>query len=304
MNRFHTVLFTSLILTLSSYAELSSHFFPTKQEIAKFTPPKNLQIPFKLFRYSLDKVPESQVIISTLNFANGTTKVSPEKAKRLSKSFYQTYQEIEQDPEFKTISSTLAYSYSQKPFKRGHYYLYQPAKVDAETPTIIFLHGFGGNFLFYLKIMKEEFPNHRIIFPTYSYSWFKGNTAYLAEVLRDVEKRTKVKVRSPWLFALSAGGPAAVKIYNKNPKYFKALIMITSFFRTTKVEELRKDLKIFMLCGRKDERIKFTSLEKKIKQFQKSLPQLKYDTINSDHFLMLTDQEECFSKIKTYMNSQ
>ena len=291
-----------LLFSLSNYAELSSHYYKTDHKIPTFRVSKKLSIPFKLFRYSLPKLSEATTLLATLNLAPNTTKVSPEKTAILNKSFTKIYQEIARDPDFKTIKSSLVYSYSPK-ITQGHYYLYKPKKITRSTPSIIFLHGFGGNFLFYLKIMKEQFPDHIILFPTHSYSWLRGGSRYLHETIEHLESTQKIQLNKPCLFALSAGGPAGLRIYNEEPFYFKGLIMITSFFHKLKAKDFETSLKILVLNGTKDERLPIKRVRIKRDKFQRRIPGLKFKELPYDHFLMLTQSKDCFSPIKKYMKT-
>ena len=72
---------------------------------------------------------------------------------------------IDADPLFSNAPSQLAYCFSPKKPNEGRANLYLPTKVDENTPTILFLHGFGGSFLFYQHFLVSTFPEFMIICP-------------------------------------------------------------------------------------------------------------------------------------------
>jgi pimeloyl-ACP methyl ester carboxylesterase len=91
-------------------------------------------------------------------------KPKEEQLKNLTEHVNTAYKKIESDPEFIGINSALPYCFAVKKHKEGHCFIYFPEKITANTKSIVFLHGYGGNFLFYTWVLKETFPNFIIMF--------------------------------------------------------------------------------------------------------------------------------------------
>ncbi|MDB6003532.1 MAG: hypothetical protein JWR15_519, partial [Prosthecobacter sp.] len=70
------------------------------------------------------------------------------------------YAEIGAVPEFTAVGSALPSIYREicfEEFRDGHYFHYIPARVDRSkpTPTLVFLHGSGGNFKAYIWLLSK-----------------------------------------------------------------------------------------------------------------------------------------------------
>lgn len=287
-----------------SRGKVESHFFETDEILPVFTPPPGLEREYALFQKSLPFLSEGMVVLTVIGFGGQATDLTPSKQASLMQGFSKVYGEIAQDPSMRGVGHTLAYSYATATPAKGHYYVCLPERIDDTTPTIIFLHGFGGNFLYYTWLMKNEYPDAIILLPTCTYTWFDGSLEYLREVEADFANRyPDVKLNKPWLFALSAGGPAGFRIYNEAPAEFAGFVCLASAPLGLRADDFRSDLNIYMLNGATDDRIDIKDVRKMVGQFQKRIPSLQYEEVPGDHFFMLTDREDCFSRIKAYMDS-
>jgi len=115
--------------------------------------------------------------------------LTAEEAKDLCSNLDRVYANISADALFSTIPSALPHCLSDKRAKQGHYFAYYPPHASDKTPAIIFLHGYGGNFQFYIYLLKEEFPASIVLVPSWGASWENGTMQYLDDMLADVKRK-------------------------------------------------------------------------------------------------------------------
>jgi predicted esterase len=247
-------------------------------------------------------VPEGMLLSNAIKLGSTTFALTPEHVTTLTGGFRSIYARIAEDPDFDNVQSVLGQTVSQDPARGGHYFLYCPSTLAPDARMIVFLHGFGGNLLFYLKLLKDNFPNDVIVLPSYGIAWSAEGRAFLDEVLVDVRQRTGSK-QTPWLFALSAGGPAGFSFYNDTPDQFNGLICLASCPTVEQAAILKPQLRVLMLNGSKDDRFPIEQVRATILPFRSRLQHFKANEIDSDHFFLLTASEETFRQIKSFMNA-
>jgi poly(3-hydroxybutyrate) depolymerase len=75
---------------------------------------------------------------------------TPERTRRLAALTMDYYQQMEHEPAFHSLGSTMGGAYADLlgyGQMAGHYYLYAPHSTSpGPLPSIVFLHGSGGNF--------------------------------------------------------------------------------------------------------------------------------------------------------------
>ena len=146
--------------------------------------------------------------------------ISQTKVQKLLPIFTTLYTEMANDKQFSSLESVLPYCVSNNK-KQGHYFLYLPNGESKNT--ILFLHGYAGNPLFYIWILRKEFPNSTIICPTSGVGWSQNSNEYIQQVLTSLTQR-QINVKKVTLMALSQGGPAGFRFYSTYPE------MVSSFF--------------------------------------------------------------------------
>ena len=123
------------------------------------------------FLASLETLPESAVVLVGLRMAGAMSEVTKQQEAALQGKLTTVYARIERDPAFAGTTSALPHCFSTQTRRPGHYFLYRPNTVGKGTRTIVFLHGDGGNFLFYTWALKEAFPRSIILAPSHGLSW-------------------------------------------------------------------------------------------------------------------------------------
>ncbi len=153
---------------------------------------------------------------------------------------------------------------------------YNPSK---KYPLFIALHGFGDSPVNFSKRLKKFItdkgyillcPYGTEIFGTTSFGW--GETEKCEKkILKEIEKIKKkysVNENNIILMGYSQGGSRAFSIGIRNPDIFKSLIITAGYFTEEDVkdylENLKgKSLKVYMMVGEKDKRVKESSIKAK-----------------------------------------
>lgn len=132
--------------------KIYSETFKTSNTHDGFRPPPSVSRLALSFQKSLKILPESMLVTSVLFLVNSKVGVSEGQKKKLHTVFQKTYLDILKDKQMQGVPSALAYCLSDKSPNYGHYFIYLPAKIEASTKRIVFLHGYGGNFLIYIYV--------------------------------------------------------------------------------------------------------------------------------------------------------
>jgi hypothetical protein len=134
------------------------------------SPPAVLQRPasdfLPAFHVGLSLLPESNVVSLMLSQPSFLG-LSQQDATNLQSLFEGRYQSIQNDPIFRGVASALSYCYTEQTPTQGLALVYRPQKLDTNTPCLVFLHGYGGSFLWSQQLLAEAFPDHLIICPAF-----------------------------------------------------------------------------------------------------------------------------------------
>ena len=243
-------------------------------------------------------VSEGSLLVAGITLGQQWFRLTPPQVAQLTRGFRDAYAQIEADPAMKGLPSVLGDAISQEPHRDGHYFLYRPAAVDAKTPVIIFLHGFGGNFQYYTWMMKQSFADAVVIAPSYGIAWSREGRGYFDEVLADAGRRLGVSIRRPWLVALSAGGPAGFDFYDRSPERFRGLICLASCPQPDQIATIKPGLKILMINGVRDDRFPIATVRQTIAPLHPQTVELE----DADHFFLLTDRERTIRLMKNFLD--
>lgn len=275
--------------------------FPTRTLPPPFRAPPRFAEGYRLFQAGGAYLPERFTVESVVLLGSSQIGLTAKESQGLHASLEQVYGSIAADPLFKDIRSALPYCLSDKRPSEGHYFAYFPGKVAEDTPVIVFLHGFGGNFLFYTYVLKEEFPNAVVLVPSWSGSWHDGKMQYLEDMYKDVKQRGTLPTGKPCLMAISAGGPAGFRLYNEQPDRFSCFVSIASAPPLAIVPALKEDLKILMVNGRQDSGFRISHVQSVASKLAERLPHFQIHVLDGDHFFLLSKREETFRVIKAFL---
>jgi predicted esterase len=278
--------------------------FPTRSLPPPFRAAKQYDEGHKLFQATGALLPEEITVKSVVLMGNSRIGLTAKEVKGLYAGLDQVYGSISADPLFKNIRSALPYCLADKRPSQGHYFAYYPEKAGDDVPVIVFLHGFGGNFLFYTYLLKEEFPNAVILLPSWGASWHDGTMQYLDDMYADVKRRKSLSIHAPWLMAISAGGPAGFRLYNESPDRFSCYVSLASAPSSKIVPALRNDLKILMVNGKNDSGLPMALIRPVAAQLAERLPHFQFHVLDGDHFFLLARREETFRVIKAFLSKE
>lgn len=181
-----------------------------------------------LLRASVARLPESGVVTLALTQSSALG-LSESEAAQIGELVSRRYAAIAASPVFKNVPSTLTYCLSETRPTRGLALLYRPARTNAQTPVIVFLHGYGGAFLWYQHQLAEWFPDHLILCPAYGLDPSDISPAYLAESLAAASAQLKHPLAPPTLIGLSAGGFGATRAYAARPAPWRRLVVMAAY---------------------------------------------------------------------------
>ncbi len=181
-----------------------------------------------MFRLGLTTLPEAATVGLALSQpalmglpADAAAKLQPLVAHR--------YELIAADPVFAAVPGALPYCFSAETPAFGMATLYVPDRVSSKSRSIVFLHGYGGSFLWYLHYLAEVFPDDLILAPAYGVSAGLIPAEYVMESIRAMEKRLGFASQKPRLIGLSAGGFGASRVFADRPEAFSALALTAAY---------------------------------------------------------------------------
>ena len=284
--------------------KVESCTFPTRSLPPPFQVPTRFADGYKLFQAGSNLLSEETVVKSVVLMGTPQIGLTAQEAQGLYANLDRVYSSLSSDALFKDVHSALPYCLAEKRASHGHYFAYYPEKVAGDTRAIVFLHGFGGNFLFYTYLLKEEFPNAVILLPSWSASWQDGTMQYLDDMYKDVQRKRSLSIRKPCLMAISAGGPAGFRLYNEHPDRFSGYVSIASAPPLKVVPTLNDDLKILMVNGKRDSGFRIAHVQGIASKLTKRLPHFEFHALDGDHFFLLSKREETFRLIKAFVGKE
>jgi hypothetical protein len=211
---------------------------------------------------------------------------------------------MKNDDEFKSLESALPYCFSKTRAKKGHYFLVAPGSITGKTEVIIFLHGYGGNFMYYPWLLRKQFPDRIILIPSWGGTWRNGTHIYIETMRKDAMKRLGIEKHGvkPWLLALSDGGAKASDIYRENMKDYAGLVLIATEMSSTSAGKLGADGVVMMLNGSIDRRFPIRKIRAQVKAVRKRVKGFRFVEIKGgDHYFMMMKEKRCFDEIKKFI---
>lgn len=94
---------------------------------------------------------------------------------KLAKQMKRAYAEMSAEPAMKRLLNerTLGRALRARSSDQGHYY----CRHVPDSPVVVFLHGYGGNFLFYIWMLKRLLPACTLVHPSCGIDWLKRSAA-------------------------------------------------------------------------------------------------------------------------------
>ncbi len=227
------------------------------------------------------------------------------------------YAEMNADPEFIAIGSALPAIYREmsfEEFRDRHYFHYIPKNVDRSkpTPTLVFLHGSGGNFKVYLWLLSKvaDELGGTIIAPTFGMgNWEKrGGYEAITRAIADAGKHAAIDPDQIHLMGLSNGGKGVCLAESQPGPQFRSLIFLSGVFHNSiQPAELATRLKqrtVLVLSGGNDDRVPWdyvSGYADKLRAGGLSVTTRPFP--DDDHFLFFRQRDEVLRLVTEWLKS-
>lgn len=255
-------------------------------------------LPF--IRFGVSTFPEPAVMQFTL-MGGSALGLPADKAASLHSLLAERYLKIHADETFSTAPSALGYCFSSTKPETGLATLYLPESVNSKTNVILFLHGYGGSFIFYLHYLASAFPDHIIICPAYGISAADIQSAYLEECLNATSKDLDIQLKRPVLMGLSAGGFGGFREYTRRPESYLGYICLAAYPPKDATYRSPRNGRIRLVAGGDEVFVKSGELNQSERSLKRRTP--NYSSIlipNQDHFFMLGAEDTTKNILKKW----
>lgn len=200
------------------------------------------------FRLALTSLPEASIVALCLSQPQ-MLGLAQEDGQVLQKLTTDQYALMGRDALFQGVPSALPYCFSESRPAGGLATVYVPASATTGTPSIVFLHGYGGSFHWYLHVLKEAFPNHLILCPAYGISCGAVPPEYVRGAVEAVERKLSFRLSLPTLVGLSAGGFGACALYTDNPGQWSQMVCLAAHGREPAISRVSKRMRLKFMAG-------------------------------------------------------
>lgn len=277
--------------------------WPTTHAAPPATLPGVSSTALAAYRMGLAFTPESNVV-DLITSQNEMLGISAQQAEYFKSLFGDRYRLIENDPVFHDAPSALSYCFSAETPTHGFALVYVPKKLDPNLSPLVFLHGYGGSFLWSQQLLAESFPDRLIICPAFGISSALMPPAYLAECLKAVQEKATHALRPPILIGLSAGGFGAAKIFVQSPRQFSRLIVLASYPPQEAMDHFDKTMSVRFLVGAKEFYVQSGAFDQYMKFIRPHMTDFEYQTIpDADHFFLLEKREAALKILHSWIDA-
>jgi pimeloyl-ACP methyl ester carboxylesterase len=253
------------------------------------------------YRLGLVFTPESNVV-DMVTSQNALLGISNEQAAHFKNLFGERYHLIDADPVFRDAPCALSYCFSASTPTQGMAVVYSPKQLDLNLPPLVFLHGYGGSFLWTQHLLAENFPNRLIICPAFGISSGLMPSAYLSECLEAMRKKVAHPIRPPILIGLSAGGFGAAKIFTQSPNQFSRLIVLAAYPPQETLAHFDKTMSVRFMVGAKENYVESGAFAQYMQALRPRVSDLETQTIpDADHFFLLEKREQALKILRPWI---
>jgi len=254
-----------------------------------------------MFRLALSTLPESAIVALALS-QPAMLGLTPAQAAMMRPLVAERYEVIAKSPAYSGVASALPYCFAEKRPLEGLALVHVPTGADARTPVLLFLHGYGGSFLWYQQLLAEHFTSHIIICPAYGINTSTISSEYVQECVQAVGKRLGLSVRKPVLVGLSAGGFGACDVYTKHSERFDRLICLAAYPPEDLLLKFPRDARAAFIAGGSEYFVKSGDFARRIAKVRQMAPTTQEFTVpQADHFFLLSHTTPTMAKLREWM---
>ena len=184
---FRSVIFIWALILLVFHLNTTS----LAQQVTRITwPTRHASKPVNLTRPAADFLPAFRLALKVSSESNivalalsqpASLGLSEADAAKLQTLCADRYALIDKDPAFASAPSSLPYCFLPTTPTDGLALVYRPRRSDQATPSLVYLHGYGGSFLWDQQLLAEAFPERIIISPAFGIGCAELPLAYLKE---------------------------------------------------------------------------------------------------------------------------
>jgi predicted esterase len=254
-----------------------------------------------VFKLALTALPESAIVTLTLSQPAllGLTNAQAATMRPLVAARYAL---IAKSPVYSGVDSALPYCFSAIRPQQGLALVHVPAVMNAQTPVLVFLHGYGGSFLWYQQLLAEHFPKCIIICPAYGINTSTIASEYVQECVQGVGERLGRPIVKPVLMGLSAGGFGACDIYTRHPECFDRLICLAAYPPEDLLLKFPWEARAAFMAGGEEYYVKSGDFARRITQVRRLAPATQDFTVpQADHFFLLSHTAETMAKLREWL---
>lgn len=294
-------------LVLCAPATRAQRVFNVSWPTAHGAPPATLPnvSPTALAAYRMGLVFTSESnVVDLITSQNDALGISVQQAEYFRRLFGERYRLIETDPLFSDAPSALSYCFSAATPTQGLALVYAPKKLDPNLAPLVFLHGYGGSFLWSPQLLAENFPDRLIICPAFGISSSLMPAAYLSECLQAVQSQLARQIRPPVLIGLSAGGFAAAKIFMQSPRQFSRLIVLASYPPQEAFSRFDKTMSVRFLVGAKEDYVQSGAFAQYMQFIRPRVTDFEFQVMpDADHFFLLEKKEATLKVLHRWIDT-
>lgn len=254
-----------------------------------------------MFRLALSTLPESAIVALALSQPS-MLGLTPEQAAMMRPLVAERYALIAKSPAYSGVASALPYCFAEKRPQEGLALIHVPTGADARTPVLLFLHGYGGSFLWYQHLLAEHFGNYIIVCPAHGINTSTIASEYVQECVQAVGLRLGRPVLKPVLMGLSAGGFGACDLYTKHPERFDRLICLAAYPPEDLLLKFPRDARAAFIAGGSEYFVKSGDFARRIAKVRQLAPATQEFTVpQADHFFLLSHTTLTMAKLREWM---
>jgi pimeloyl-ACP methyl ester carboxylesterase len=303
MRAFALIFGLTLALNWARSQEVVRITWPTSHASPPATIPNTSPDELSAIRLGLLFLSESNAAQLAANQASALG-FSEKDARDLRELFSERYRIIQNDPVFRYVASALPYCFSAQTPTEGLALVYNPKKLDPESAPLVFLHGYGGSFLWTQQLLAEAFPNRLIICPAFGIGSDPMPSAYLSECLHAAEKKLGHETKSPVLIGLSAGGFGACRIYAQLPKQFSRLVVLAAYPPNETLGRFNKGMSVRFLAGAKEDYVQSGLFGRDMQSIRPRVGDLQFQTVpDANHFFLLSKKEQTLKILRSWLET-
>ncbi|MHB1082530.1 MAG: alpha/beta hydrolase [Prosthecobacter sp.] len=254
-----------------------------------------------MFRLALTTLPESAIVALALS-QPAMLGLTPAQAAMMRPLVAERYALIAKSPAYSGVASALPYCFAEKRPQEGLALVHVPEGVNARTPVLLFLHGYGGSFLWYQHLLAEHFTAHIIVCPAYGINTSTISSEYVQECVQAVGTRLGRPALRPVLLGLSAGGFGACDLYTKHPERFDRLICMAAYPPEDLLLKFPREARAAFIAGGNEYYVKSGDFARRIAKVRQLAPVTQAFTVpEADHFFLLTHTTLTMAKLREWM---